>query len=81
MWSVENAAHGMTTMLDEVDEDAQNAALEVRVRILFQRTALPHQCRTRVLGSPLRPQTLCPALSCLGDSRRRRRAECVQTWV
>ena len=32
MWSVQNAAHGMTTMLDrdEVDEDAQKAALDVQ---------------------------------------------------
>jgi hypothetical protein len=36
MWTIDGVAPKFTQMLDEVDEDAQNAALEVHARARLQ---------------------------------------------
>ena len=41
MWSIDGAVPKFTQMLDEVDEDAQNAALEVCALSLCKRPRRP----------------------------------------
>ncbi len=45
MWTIDGVAPKFTQMLDEVDEDAQNAALEVHAP--RTRLQIPHRARAR----------------------------------